>query len=115
MNSDVLNSSLDECKSPDDTIILENRQNSINSMRHQLRRQQQLSQRQHDLLLSVAINIFELGVSCHYIKLFRALLGRDISEGHVGLMGVTSSTLILYEGYIAVSRELQSEGEKNSQ
>eukprot|EP00595_Chromulina_sp_UTEXLB2642_P002708 CAMPEP_0196765466 /NCGR_PEP_ID=MMETSP1095-20130614/9050_1 /TAXON_ID=96789 ORGANISM="Chromulina nebulosa, Strain UTEXLB2642" /NCGR_SAMPLE_ID=MMETSP1095 /ASSEMBLY_ACC=CAM_ASM_000446 /LENGTH=268 /DNA_ID=CAMNT_0042123531 /DNA_START=204 /DNA_END=1010 /DNA_ORIENTATION=+ len=52
------------------------------------------------LQISFGIAIFELGVSLHYMGIYRLILGKDISEGHVGLMGVISSSLIIYEGYM---------------
>lgn len=58
-----------------------------------------------DHQLSVAIAIFEVGVSAHYVKIFKEMLGEDISDGHVGLMGVLSSSLILYEGYLKIQKD----------
>ena len=46
------------------------------------------------------IGVFELGVSWHYVGLFKPFnKGRDISEGHVGLFGVISSSLIIYDNW----------------
>jgi hypothetical protein len=70
---------------------------------------QNLKDKEFQLLLCTAINMFELGVSCHYMKIYKQIFGKDISEGHVGLMGVVSSMLILYEGYISVSKEVYSQ------
>jgi hypothetical protein len=59
-----------------------------------------LKTQQFDLSLQLVIAIFEVGVSLHYVKGFRLINGgKDINDGHVGLMGVLSSGLILYEGY----------------
>ena len=59
-----------------------------------------------DLRLSFAIAILELGVSMHYIYIWRKLRGEAgcIRDGNVGLMGVASSALILYEGYRNIVR-----------
>lgn len=54
------------------------------------------------LRLSVAINFFEVAASAHYVGIYKSILGRDINDGHVGLFGVCSSTLILYEGYLKI-------------
>jgi hypothetical protein len=59
-----------------------------------------------DAYLSVAIALLELGVSVHYMDIYKYLLGRHISEGHVGLMGVCSSALILFEGYLKQDRTI---------
>jgi hypothetical protein len=60
---------------------------------------QTLNTQQFDLGLQLVISIFEVGVSAHYCKLFRPFNGgKDINDGHVGLMGVISSGLILFEG-----------------
>lgn len=60
---------------------------------------ERLIRRKKSLEIAVLINIFEVGVSAHYMNIYKALLGRHISDGHVGLMGVVSSSLILYEGF----------------
>lgn len=41
----------------------------------------------------------ELGVSSHYVGVWRSIFGEDISEGHVGLMGVSASLILIYDVY----------------
>jgi len=67
---------------------------------------EQLHSKTFDMQLSLAIAVLELGVSLHYCYVYKWFLKEDISEGHVGLMGVCSSTLILYEGLLKFRREL---------
>lgn len=50
-----------------------------------------------DDVISVLIALFEIGASAHYVGLWRLLFGQDIKEGHVGLMGVLSSSLIIFD------------------
>jgi hypothetical protein len=66
----------------------------------------EIEQRYSDLQLSFAIAVLELGVSMHYIYIWRKLRGEAgcIRDGNVGLMGVASSVLIIYEGYRNVVR-----------
>ena len=59
-----------------------------------------------DSCLSVAIASLELGVSLHYMDVYTAILGSHINDGHVGLMGVCSSVLILFEGYLRQDRTM---------
>jgi hypothetical protein len=42
---------------------------------------------------------FEFGVSAHYTDFYKLVTGRELSDGPVGLMGVLSSSLIIYEAY----------------
>ncbi len=42
----------------------------------------------------------ELGVSAHYVGIWKRVFGEDLVEGHVGLMGVLSSALMIFEAYI---------------
>lgn len=67
---------------------------------------QLLEMKSSDLQLSFAIAILELGVSMHYIYIWRKLRGEAgcIRDGNVGLMGVASSALIIYEGYRNIVR-----------
>ena len=67
---------------------------------------QYLNMKSSDLQLSFAIAILELGVSMHYIYIWRKLRGEAgcIRDGNVGLMGVASSALIIYEGYRNIVR-----------
>mmetsp|Transcript_29836 Transcript_29836/g.28532 ORF Transcript_29836/g.28532 Transcript_29836/m.28532 type:complete len:259 (-) Transcript_29836:1300-2076(-) len=54
--------------------------------------------------LSFVIASLEIGVSMHYVCIWRALRGEAgcIRDGNVGLMGVVSSALIIYEGYLNI-------------
>ena len=65
-----------------------------------------LDMKYSDLQLSFAIAVLELGVSMHYIYIWRKLRGEAgcIRDGNVGLMGVASSALIIYEGYRNATR-----------
>jgi hypothetical protein len=67
---------------------------------------QQIQNRSSDLQLSFGIAVLELGVSMHYIYIWRKLRGEAgcIRDGNVGLMGVVSSALIIYEGYRNIVR-----------
>ena len=69
-----------------------------------IRRLDELNKKGFDLHLSLAIAVFELGVSIHYVNLLEKLIGRRLGDGPVGAMGVISSTLILYEGYLKYQR-----------
>jgi hypothetical protein len=67
-------------------------------------RLEELKKKSFDLHLSLAIAVFELGVSIHYVNLLEKIIGRRLGDGPVGAMGVISSTLILYEGYLKYNR-----------
>lgn len=69
---------------------------------------QEIEARNSDLQLSFAIALLELGVSMHYIYIWRKLRGEAgcIRDGNVGLMGVASSVLIIYEGYRNIMRSM---------
>jgi hypothetical protein len=69
-----------------------------------INRLDELNKKSFDLHLSLAIAVFELGVSIHYVNLLEKLIGRRLGDGPVGAMGVISSTLILYEGYLKYQR-----------
>jgi len=69
-----------------------------------LQRLEELKKKSFDLHLSLAIAVFELGVSIHYVDLLEKIIGRRLGDGPVGAMGVISSTLILYEGYLKYNR-----------
>lgn len=69
-----------------------------------LQRLSELNKTSFDLHLSLAIAVFELGVSIHYVDLLEKIIGRRLGDGPVGAMGVISSTLILYEGYLKYQR-----------
>jgi len=47
--------------------------------------------------------ILEIGVSAHYVDIFK-VCGCPIGDGPVGAMGVASSSLILYEGLLKIVR-----------
>jgi Peroxisomal biogenesis factor 11 (PEX11) len=86
--------------------VIENRKDASGRRRAQLVAElNESSQLLFDLQLSFVIAVLELGVSAHYVYVYRLFNGgKDISEGHVGLMGVASSVLILYEGYLKAIR-----------
>lgn len=82
---------------------------------HQIANQQlisKLEEQKRRLQLVFGINLFELLVSCHYVGLYRTVLRTNFTDGPVGLWGVASSVLILYEGTLNVLEEIRLEDEK---
>lgn len=67
---------------------------------------ERLNEQKNGLKLSVAIAVFELGVSLHYAGVIKKFTGIELSDGPIGLMGVISSTLILFEGYVNAKRDV---------
>jgi hypothetical protein len=65
-----------------------------------------LEEQKGSLKLSVAIAVFELGVSLHYGGVIKRVTGKELTDGPVGLMGVVSSSLILYEGFLNAKRDI---------
>ena len=96
-----LNSNLTELKRIREKAQIENSTETQTELR-------EIEARNEDLRLSFAIAVLELGVSMHYIYIWRKLRGEAgcISDGNVGLMGVASSVLIIYEGYRNAARSL---------
>ena len=96
-----LNSNLTELKRIREKAQIENSTETQTELR-------EIEVRNEDLRLSFAIAVLELGVSMHYIYIWRKLRGEAgcIRDGNVGLMGVASSMLIIYEGYRNAARTL---------
>ena len=73
-----------------------------------------LEEKQRSLQLVFGINLFELLVSCHYVGLYRSVLRVNFTDGPVGMWGVASSVLILYEGTLNVLQEVRQEEAKQT-
>ena len=55
--------------------------------------------------------VFELGASAEAIDLFKIAFGTEIGDRGMGMCGVISSSLILYEGAIkAIRSEIEHTG-----
>ena len=99
------NSSNDKCEETDSTSSNSTPVSDAEDEKSLLiQRLEELKKKSFDLHLSLAIAVFELGVSIHYVDLLEKIIGRRLGDGPVGAMGVISSTLILYEGYLKYNR-----------
>lgn len=54
--------------------------------------------------ISLLIAWFEVAISANFVGVWKLLLAEPLNEGHVGLMGVLSSVLMIYDAYRNINK-----------